>query len=61
MGMILCTFDSDYIALATERFEHAGIVLGQPELHHIGAWVRHLELMHAVYAPADMLNHVEYL
>lgn len=60
-GMVLCTFDSDYVALAIQGIEHAGIVLGQQDVHHIGAWVRHLELMHAVYSPDEVRNHVEYL
>ncbi len=61
MERVLCTFDTDFIRLAVEGQQHSGIVLGQPELHHIGVWVRHLELMHAVYDSKDMTNHVEYL
>lgn len=61
MGMVLCTVDTDHVALALAGHQHAGVVLGQPELHHIGAWVRYLELMHAVYSPEDMQNQVEYL
>ena len=61
MEMVLCTNDSDYIALATAGQEHAGIVVGQQDVHYIGSWVRYLELMHAIYSPEDMRNHVEYL
>jgi hypothetical protein len=61
MGYVLCTYDTDYVALATQGVEHAGIVIGQPESHHIGEWVNWLELMHAVYTPEDLHNHVEYL
>ncbi len=61
MERVLCTFDTDFIRMAVEGQQHSGIVLGQPESHHIGAWVRHLELMHAVYESEDMTNHIEYL
>jgi predicted nuclease of predicted toxin-antitoxin system len=60
-GYVLCTYDSDYVELAAGGFEHAGIVLGQPEIHWIGEWVKSLELMHAVYTPDEMKNRVEYL
>lgn len=61
MGRVLCTHDNDYIELASDEFEHAGIVFGQQELHYIGEWVKYLELMHAVYTPEEMKNRVEYL
>lgn len=31
MNCILCTFDTDYIQLATHIVEHGGIIIGQPE------------------------------
>jgi hypothetical protein len=61
MGRVLCTHDSDYIQMASDGIEHAGIVFGQQEVHYIGEWVKHLELMHAVYKSDDMINNVEYL
>jgi hypothetical protein len=61
MGYVLCTYDTDYIQLATEGTLHAGIVIGQPELHYIGEWVKWLALMHAVYTPEEMYNRVEYM
>jgi predicted nuclease of predicted toxin-antitoxin system len=39
MGRVLCTYDTDYVALATKGIEHAGIVIGQPESHRVGEWV----------------------
>jgi len=33
MGHVLCTFDSDYIALANQGHTHAGIIIGQVERH----------------------------
>ncbi|MEL7433083.1 MAG: DUF5615 family PIN-like protein [Chloroflexota bacterium] len=61
MGRVLCTHDSDFVELAASGTEHAGIVFGQQEIHGVGDWVKFLTLMHAVYAPDDMLNMVEYL
>ncbi|MBI5669642.1 MAG: DUF5615 family PIN-like protein [Chloroflexi bacterium] len=61
MGCVLCTYDTDYVQLAVSGVEHSGIVLGQPESHWIGEWVKALELMHGVYTADDMLNRVEYL
>jgi predicted nuclease of predicted toxin-antitoxin system len=43
MGRVLCTHDSDYIQLASGGMAHAGIVFGQQDIHHIGAWVKALE------------------
>lgn len=60
-GYVLCTNDTDYVELAAQGKHHTGIVIGQPEKHHIGDWVKWLELMHAVYRPEDMKNRVEYL
>ncbi len=61
MGYVLCTFDPDYIQLATQGVEHTGIVFGHPQKHYVGEWVESLTLMHAVYTPDEMLNRVEYL
>ena len=61
MGRTLCTYDTDYIQLAISGIDHAGIVLGQPELHYIGEWVKWIALMHAVYTPEEMINRLEYL
>ncbi len=31
LGYVLCTYDTDYVQLASEGFEHTGIIIGQPE------------------------------
>lgn len=61
MGRVLCTYDPDYIQLASEGAHHTGIVFGQPEDHYIGEWVKYLEQMHAVYASDEMKDRIEYL
>lgn len=61
MGRVLCTYDFDFVELASRGIEHAGIVIGQMDAHYIGEWVRWLELMHAVYTSDEMRNHIEFL
>jgi uncharacterized protein (DUF433 family) len=61
MGYVLCTYDTDYVQLAADGMEHAGIIIGQPEKHWIGEWVKGLTLYHAVYTPEEMKNRLEYL
>jgi hypothetical protein len=61
MGRVLVTSDTDFLVMASEGTEHAGIVFGVQENLSIGDWVNGLELIAAVYTPEDMLNHVEYL
>ncbi len=61
MGCVLCTCDADYLRLAAEGIEHTGIVFGNQFKHDIGAWVKALILVHAVYSAEDMKNHIEYL
>lgn len=61
LGCVLCTYDTDFVGLALQGFSHAGIVVGHPERHYIGAWVTFLELMDAVLSDTDMVGRVEYL
>lgn len=61
LGRVLCAFDTDFVDLAARGMNHAGIVIGQPEEHYIGEWVKWLELMHAVYQPDEMVNMIEYV
>ena len=60
-GRVLCTHDSDFIQLASQGIEHAGIVFGQQDSHNIGSWVKHLLSIHAVCKSDDMKNNVRYL
>lgn len=61
MHYVLCTYDADYVKLASEGMEHAGIIFGQFPEQGIGEWVKGLVLYHAVYTAEDMRNRVEYL
>jgi hypothetical protein len=61
MGRVLVTADTDFLRLAAEGLDHAGIVFGVQEDNAIGDWVKALELICFVYTSDDMRNHVEYL
>jgi hypothetical protein len=61
MGYVLCTYDSDYVKLASEGVEHTGIIYGHFRQHGIGEWVKGLILYHAVYTAEEMRNRVEYM
>lgn len=39
MGCVLCTYDDDFLKLAADGMEHAGIVFGNQLRHSIGDWV----------------------
>ncbi len=60
-GRVLCTYDSDFVNLAQQGVEHAGIVKGNRTQHHIGSWVRALTQLHSQYSAEDLLNRVEFL
>jgi predicted nuclease of predicted toxin-antitoxin system len=61
MGRVLVTMDTDFLRIAAEGGEHAGIVFGAQEDHSLGDWVKLLELLCFVYTAEEMKNHVEYL
>lgn len=61
MGYVLCTHDVDYLALAEQGVEHAGIVFGQQYKDGVGDWGRFLELLFAVVDADEMVNRVEYV
>lgn len=61
MGRVLVTSDTDFLIMAADGAQHAGIVFGVQQNLSIGDWVNRLEMLVAVYDPADMVNHVEYL
>ena len=61
MGRVLCTYDTDYYELAISGVQHAGIVIGQGDIHKIGDWVKGLGLVHAVYSAEEMRNRIEFL
>jgi len=61
LSRVLVTCDVDFLRLASEGINHAGIVFGILGDHSMGDWVRKLELICFVYSPIELENHIEYL
>ena len=61
LGRVLCTHDSDFIQLATDGVQHAGIIYGQQDKHYIGEWVNFLQQIHALYQSEELINIVKFV
>ncbi len=60
MGCVLCTYDSDYLQLASQGIEHAGVVFDVWDKHRVGDWIKVLSFIYEILIPDDMRNRVEY-
>jgi predicted nuclease of predicted toxin-antitoxin system len=58
---VLVTFDSDFLVLAAQSVQHAGIVFCKATKYSIGELIHALLLVHDVLNPDEMRNHVEFL
>ncbi len=58
---VLVTHDDDFLKLAIENQNHAGIAYCHQTKHSIGKIIEILILMYEVYTPEDMINRVEFL
>lgn len=58
---VIVTFDRDFLVLADQGLQHAGIVWCDASKYSIGQLIQSLLLVHAVLSPQEMVNHVEYL
>jgi predicted nuclease of predicted toxin-antitoxin system len=61
MGRVLCTYDDDFLALANQGFEHAGIVFAQHEKTSIGDWVREIRSLYAAITAEQAQGQVFYV
>ena len=61
MGRVLCTYDSDFLVLATEGAEHAGIIFAPQQKASIGGWVREIRALHARLSAEEIVGQVVYL
>jgi uncharacterized protein with PIN domain len=57
---VLVTMDSDFLVIASRGVVHSGIAYANPN-SSIGELIRAIILLYDVLAPADMMNHVEFL
>lgn len=58
---VLVSFDSDVLVLHQSGSTHRGIAWCPANKYSIGELIQMLVLMHAVIAPAEMINRVEHL
>ena len=61
MGRVLCTHDQDFLRLAAEGAEHAGIAFSPQNRVSIGGWVRNLRALHGRYESSQVKNKVFFL
>lgn len=58
---VIFTEDDDFLTLAAQGVEHAGLVYCHQNTRSIGQIVRALELVWEVYEPAEMANRIEFI
>jgi hypothetical protein len=61
MGRVLCTQDEDFMQLAGDIPEHAGILFGHHVDSTIGRWVRALRKFHEEVTAEEMIGQFRYL
>ena len=61
MARMLCTHDQDFLRLAAEGVEHAGIAFSPQNRVSIGGWVRELRALHTRFDAQQVENQVFFL
>ena len=61
MGRVLCTYDADFLRLASEGVEHFGIIFAHQQKASIGGWVREIRALHARFEASDLEGQVVFL
>ena len=61
MGRVLCTYDVDFLVLANEMTDHAGIIFATQKKTSIGGWVREIRALHSQMQAEDFVGLVIYL
>ncbi len=61
MERVLCTYDADFIVLASQGVEHAGILFANQEKASIGDWIREIRYLQATYLPEQIKGHLVYM
>jgi predicted nuclease of predicted toxin-antitoxin system len=56
---VIVTMDSDFLILASQGTQHAGIAYASQQ--SIGELIRAVMLLYDVLSPEEMMNHVEFL
>lgn len=58
---VIFTQDDDFLVLASQGVEHAGLAYCQQQTRSIGEIVRVLEMIHGVYEADEMRNRIEFI
>lgn len=58
---VMVTCDADFLKLAAQSEDHAGIVFYAQQARHIGQVVEWLSLMHSVLTPDEMRGQVQFI
>lgn len=61
MGRVLCTHDRDFLRIASEMTDHAGIAFAPQYESTIGGWVRALRDLHGIMSAEQVVGQVVYL
>jgi hypothetical protein len=61
MGRVLCTHDTDFLSLASQGYNHAGIVFAEHYGSTIGGWVKALRGLCATTSAEEMIGQVKYV
>lgn len=61
MRRVLCTYDPDFLRLASQGERHSGIVFGHQREHYVGACVKYLESLHTSTTPQSMKNQLRFV
>ncbi len=60
-GRVLVTQDTDFLILASQAEQHAGIAFARKGSRSVKQVIEQLELIHRLLSVEEMLDHVEYL
>ncbi len=60
-GRVLCSYDKDFIEMAKDNIEHAGIVYVRGGTRSVGVLVKALREIHRHETADGMKNRLEYL
>lgn len=61
MRRMLCTHDQDFLRMAVEEVDHAGIAFARHYNATIGGWVRALRALHAKISAEEAMGRVMFL
>lgn len=61
MRRVLCTYDTDFLILASQGRDHAGIIFAHQQKASIGGWVREIRALHGRLSAEEVVNQVIYL